>query len=63
MNLLQPLLNRPAKDQPELALSNQIHEVWYCISAGNKRVTRYGYRCDPDAKSKKAASGGGANPD
>jgi len=28
-----------AKDQPELALSNQIHEVWYCISAGNKRVT------------------------
>lgn len=23
----------------ELALKNKIHEVWYCISAGNKRVT------------------------
>lgn len=40
VNAFRAAATKPAaKDQPELALSNQIHEVWYCISAGNKRVT------------------------
>lgn len=32
-------VNPAKKDQVSQELSNQIHEVWYCISAGNKRVT------------------------
>jgi uncharacterized protein (DUF697 family)/GTP-binding protein EngB required for normal cell division len=40
VNEFRAATTKPAtKDQSDLALSNQIHEVWYCISAGNKRVT------------------------
>lgn len=32
-------INSVKKEEGNQELNNQIHEVWYCISAGNKRVT------------------------
>ncbi|WP_373482148.1 YcjF family protein [Acetobacterium sp.] len=39
VNEFGTVVNPDKKDEISQGLSNQIHEVWYCISAGNKRVT------------------------
>jgi uncharacterized protein (DUF697 family)/GTP-binding protein EngB required for normal cell division len=40
VNQWRDAANNPSKkDEPNYELTNQIHEAWYCISAGNKRVT------------------------
>ncbi len=40
VNELRDTAAKPSKEnQTDPILGNQIHEVWYCISAGNKRVT------------------------
>lgn len=39
-SLVESWMTAPGKnDEMSTALKNKIHEVWYCISAGNKRVT------------------------